>query len=670
MDFFEHQDKARKKTGQLIALFCLGLLATLVAVNLIGFVAFWLVTTPEVSTVSMPIPNFANPDSSSALEFTLSETGFANTFQRWWQSNLNWQISVGVLVVVFMGTVFRFLELRSGGRKVAEWAGATPVSKLKKDQDVTTYINVSEEMAIAAGMPIPELYVMDREQGINAFVAGYHVDQAVMVVTRGALNRLSRDQLQGVIGHEYSHILNGDMRLNIRLMASLGGLILLGQVGRFFLESSLYSGRRSRDDNKAQIAFIGVGAALMLVGYIGVLVGRMIKAAVSRQREYLADASSVQFTRNPDGIAGALYEIQKASDGSLLNHKHAEDMSHFCFGESVALSQKLSTHPPIPDRIKRIDATFIARSRAKRRKEETAQQSISRSAPDVFEATMAAASFATMVGQVTPDHVQYARKMHQHIPEQVKIWIHQSTGARSYIYCQILLGSEGKRQAILNDIKQLDPEVVDTLQKMWPFARDMDEQLRLPILEMSIPILKRMSEQEQLVFIDRLEQLVALDGRVDFIEWVTLTLTKIRLAPGAGKQNKHLNSKIDGFKNELDTLFSALVELNPDTVRAEEMREQVCARYQIAYRPKTTLETVGFDTLSSALERLDNVSFMWRKNILQACADIVESNGQIAFREYEALRVVAECLACPLPPLVMEVSDSTSVELGAIDYNL
>ncbi|MDN3648805.1 M48 family metallopeptidase [Reinekea marina] len=669
MDFFEHQDKARKKTGQLVLLFCLGLLATLVAVNLVGFVAFWLITSPDVNVMSVTLPNVMNQPTPAQVNLTVSESGFGQAFQRWWQSNLNWQVSVGVLVVVLMGTVFRFLELQGGGRKVAEWAGATPVSKLAKDDDVTTYVNVSEEMAIAAGMPIPELYVMENEQGINAFVAGYQVDQAVMVVTKGALTQLTRDQLQGVIGHEYSHILNGDMRLNIRLMASLGGLILLGQVGRFFLESSLYSGR-SRDNSKSQIAFIGVGAALMLVGYIGVLVGRMIKAAVSRQREYLADASSVQFTRNPDGIAGALYEIQKATDGSLLNHKHAEDMSHFCFGESVSLSQKLSTHPPIPDRIKRIDATFFARYRAKRRKEETAQESISRSAPDVFESTMAAASFATMVGQVTPDHVEYARNMHRHIPEQVKIWVHQSTGARSYIYCQVLLGSQGKQQAILNEIKQLDPEVVDTLQKMWPFARDMDEQLRLPLLEMSMPVLKRMTEQEQLVFIDRLEQLVTLDGRVDFVEWVTLSLTKLRLMPGSAKQHKHLSSKIDGYKTELDVLFRALVELNPNKEKAEQMRERVCARYQINYQQKELVEPIGFDTVAVALDKLDNVSFMWRKNILQACADIVESNGQIAFREYEALRVLAECLACPLPPLVMELSDVSSVELGAIEYKV
>ncbi|MBU2862583.1 M48 family metallopeptidase [Reinekea forsetii] len=669
MDFFEHQDKARKKTGQLVLLFCLGLLATLVAVNLVGFVAFWLITSPDVNVMSVTLPNVMNQPTPAQVNLTVSESGFGQAFQRWWQSNLNWQVSVGVLVVVLMGTVFRFLELQGGGRKVAEWAGATPVSKLAKDDDVTTYVNVSEEMAIAAGMPIPELYVMEYEQGINAFVAGYQVDQAVMVVTKGALTQLTRDQLQGVIGHEYSHILNGDMRLNIRLMASLGGLILLGQVGRFFLESSLYSGR-SRDNNKSQIAFIGVGAALMLVGYIGVLVGRMIKAAVSRQREYLADASSVQFTRNPDGIAGALYEIQKATDGSLLNHKHAEDMSHFCFGESVSLSEKLSTHPPIPDRIKRIDATFFARYRAKRRKEETAQESISRSAPDVFEATMAAASFATMVGQVTPDHVEYARNMHRHIPEQVKIWVHQSTGARSYIYCQVLLGSQGKQQAILNEIKQLDPEVVDTLQKMWPFARDMDEQLRLPLLEMSMPVLKRMTEQEQLVFIDRLEQLVTLDGRVDFVEWVTLSLTKLRLMPGSAKQHKHLSSKIDGYKTELDVLFRALVELNPNKEKAEQMRERVCARYQINYQQKELVEPIGFDTVAGALDKLDNVSFMWRKNILQACADIVESNGQIAFREYEALRVLAECLACPLPPLVMELSDVSTVELGAIEYKV
>lgn len=668
MDFFEHQDKARKKTGQLILLFSAGLFATLAAVNLISFFAYWYFSSPEVSSFSVSVPNVLSPGSSSAFNMDVEQTGFVNAFERWWTSNLNWQVSVGVLAVVFMGTLFRYLELLGGGRKVAQWSGAVSVADFSKDANVQMYINVSEEMAIAAGMPVPELYIMEHEQGINAFVAGYRVDQAVMVVTRGALNQLSRDQLQGVIGHEYSHILNGDMRLNIRLMAALGGLILLGQVGRFFLESTFYSGRRSRDDNKFQIVFIGVGAALMLVGYIGVLAGRMIKAAVSRQREFLADASSVQFTRNPDGIAGALYEIQQSTEGSHLGHSHAEDMSHFCFGESVGLSQKLSTHPPLNERIKRVNPTFLVKNKAKRRKTETPEQSVSRSAPDVFETTMAAASFSAMVGQVTPDHVVYAQKLYKHIPEQIKMWVHQSVGARSYIYCQILLGSDGQRQAILNEVKVLDSEVVDTLQKMWPFTKQMDEQLRLPILEMSIPTLKRMTEQERVVFIDRLAQLVDLDGRVDFVEWVTLTLTRLRLTSQKNKSQQQLSNKIDQFKGDLDVIFSALVEINPDKAKAEKMRENVYGRFQIDYKPNATLEEVGYDKVTKALTNLESISFMWRKSILQACADIVESNGKIAFREYEALRVLGECFDCPVPPLVMEIAEKQSKNLEPIEY--
>ncbi|MFQ3232271.1 MAG: Zn-dependent protease with chaperone function, partial [Reinekea sp.] len=655
MDFFEHQDKARKKTGQLVLLFSMGLLATLASVNLISFLAYWYFTSPDVSSFSVTVPSVLSPDTTSAFNMEIEQTGFANAFGRWWQSNLNWQVSVGVLAVVFMGTLFRYLELLGGGRKVAEWSGATSVAKFSKDPAVKTYINVSEEMAIAAGMPVPELYVMDKEQGINAFVAGYRVDQAVMVVTRGALYQLSRDQLQGVIGHEYSHILNGDMRLNIRLMAALGGLVLLGQVGRFFLESTFYSGRRSKDDNKLQIVFIGAGIALMLVGYIGVLVGRMIKAAVSRQREFLADASSVQFTRNPDGIAGALFEIKESTEGSLLGHQHAEDMSHFCFGESVSLSQKLSTHPPLSERIKRVNPNFLVKNKAKRRQTESAEQSVGRSAPNVFEATMAAASFSAMVGQVTPDHVEYAQTLYKHIPEQIKMWVHQSAGARSYLYCQILLGNDHQRQGILNEIKSLDPEVVDTLQKMWPFTKQMDEQLRLPILEMAIPSLKRMTEQERVVFVDRLEQLANLDGRIDFVEWVTLTLTKLRLKTQKPKPQQRLSSKIDQFKSDLDIVFTALVELNPDKEKAERMRESVYSRFQMEYQANSTLEEVGYDKVAKALANLESISFMWRKTILQACADIVESNGRIAFREYEALRVLGECFDCPIPPLVMEV---------------
>lgn len=678
MDFFENQDRARKKTVQLIFLFTLGLVATLVAVNLVCFVIYWVVYSPETIASHIPSENLPsvlrsiNPDGYTA---EYSESGFVVAWKSWWGSNLNWQISWGILAAVVIGTVFRFIELAGGGKRVAQWAGATPIDLSTNKPEYRQLINVCEEMAIAAGMPVPELFVMEREQGINAFVAGYKINQSVLVVTKGALEHLSRDQLQGVVGHEYSHILNGDMRLNVRLMAFLAGLVMIGQIGRFLFHSGLGSGHRrsyssrSRDDGKAAIVFLGAGVMFIIIGYIGVLVGRMIKAAVSRQREFLADASSVQFTRNPDGIAGALYEIKSRAEGSQLAHKHAEDMSHFCFGETVALSDRLATHPPILERIKRVNPNFVAKERTRRRQSESADDSVARSAPDSFNNIIMAAGVTALAGHVTPDQVHYAQKLYKHIPEQVKIWVHQSEGAKAFIYGQVMLGNDELKQSVLDEIKSRDPNVMTSLKNIWPYCKKMDEQLRQPVLELALATLKRLPESERLIFLDRLEYLVNLDGRVDFIEWVTLTLTKMRLQQKQDKGFESLKPVVPSQLDNLSDLFRILVEQSRDVVAAENMYKSVCERFGIEYQPNKSLKEVGFDKLSLAIQSLESVSFMQRKTVLQACADIIQSDGEINFKEYEVLRILAECLESPMPLLVMTGADDIDERDIPIPFN-
>jgi hypothetical protein len=384
----------------------------------------------------------------------------------------------------------------------------------------------------------------------------------------------------------------------------------------------------------------------------------MIKAAVARQREFLADASSVQFTRNPDGIAGALYEIKSRAEGSQLAHKHAEDMSHFCFGETVALSDRLATHPPIMERIKRINPNFIAKERVRRRQTESVDTSVARSAPDSFNNIIMAAGVTAMAGQVSPDQVAYAQRLYKHIPEQIKIWVHQSEGAKAFIYGQVMLGNDELKQSVLDEIKSRDPKVMPSLKNVWPYCKKMDEQLRQPVLEIALATLKRLPESELVIFLDRLEFLVQLDGRVDFIEWVTLTLTKMRLQQQDDKGFGNLGSTIEPHRASLSDLFRILVGQSRDVVAAEQMYKVVCERFGIEYQPNKTLKEIGFDQLSAALNALDTVNFTLRKGVLQACADIIQSDGEINFKEYEVLRIIAECLECPMPVLVLGGTES------------
>ena len=321
MTFFEHQRRARRKTGLLIFYFLLAVTLIVAAINI---AAYWL--------------------AKLSGEIEVNAAGWmAEPYWRW--------ITLGVLAVILFGSLRTFWQTRGGGRALAEWVGARRVDSASPTETEQRLIHVVEEMAIASGTPVPMLYVMDDEPAINAFVAGFKPTESVLVVTQGALEILSRDELQGVVGHEYSHILNGDTRINLRLLGILGGILAIGQLGRALLRSG--SGRsRSRGRSDSGVAAIGV--ALFAIGYVGLFFGRLIQAAISRQREFLADASSVQFTRNPAGIAGALWRIGEAGAGSRLRSAHADDLGHFCFGQAVKLylsswlATPVSYPPPIP----------------------------------------------------------------------------------------------------------------------------------------------------------------------------------------------------------------------------------------------------------------------------------------------------------------------------------
>ncbi|HVE16916.1 MAG TPA: M48 family metallopeptidase, partial [Chthoniobacterales bacterium] len=327
MDFFESQARAHRKTKWLIVYFVLAVLGIIVTLHVAAAFAF-----------REPLTDW----------------------------RMLGMISGGVIVVVTLGSLYRIAELSQGGGVVAQMLGGRQLAPHPTDLREQQLRNVVEEMALASGVPVPDIYVLDEEQAINAFAAGNTPGDAVVAVTRGTLEQLNRDQLQGVIAHEFSHILNGDMRLNVRLIGVLTGILLLAMIGRIVFEISARTGGSVRSsDNKngnAQLPLFLIGAGIWLIGSIGVFFAKLIKAAVSRQREFLADASAVQFTRNPDGIAGALYKIGQA--GSKLESPRADEASHMFFGNGLGESFMglFATHPPIVERIQAIDPSFQPRA--------------------------------------------------------------------------------------------------------------------------------------------------------------------------------------------------------------------------------------------------------------------------------------------------------------------
>src|SRR5487761_2174898 len=329
MNFFEQQDAARRHTMRLVVLFLLAVVAIVVAVNFVAALA---------------CVGIAANTATGGARLNAPASFYAI-------------VTLATLALIAGGSLAQIAGLAGGGAALARMMGARQIATQSGDPAERRLLDVVEEMAIASGIAVPQVFVMDDEQSINAFAAGYSPDQAAVVVTRGTLEHLNRDELQGVIGHEFSHVLNGDMRLNLRLMGVLGGILLLTTLGRMLAYSS------SRRDSKGA-AFVLLGFGLIVIGYIGVFFGRLIQASVSRQREFLADASSVQFTRNPDGIGGALAKIGQS--GSRVDHPRAAEANHLFFGEAIAsdfadvFPDLMATHPPVGERLKRIYGHTVA----------------------------------------------------------------------------------------------------------------------------------------------------------------------------------------------------------------------------------------------------------------------------------------------------------------------
>ena len=330
MNFFESQDRVRKNTLLLVGLFVLAVVVLILMANLLIMIVFGFIDSEQLRSGST---FFAKMD---------------------WKTFAT--VGAGVGVVVAGGSFYKMIALSAGGKVVAESLGGRLIPRNTENPNQRKLLNVVEEMAIASGTPAPPVYLLTGENGINAFAAGFSSRDAVLGITQGAVDHLSREQLQGVVAHEFSHIFNGDMRLNIRLMGALNGILVLGILGYYLLRSASFSGRRRGKDSGAA-AMLALAIGLMVIGFAGTFFGGLIKAAVSRQREFMADASAVQFTRNPSGIAGALKRIGGLEFGSKLDNPGAAEVSHAFFAQGVSgFMQWLSaTHPPLRERILRID---------------------------------------------------------------------------------------------------------------------------------------------------------------------------------------------------------------------------------------------------------------------------------------------------------------------------
>jgi Zn-dependent protease with chaperone function len=652
MDFFERQEKARKKTKLLVFYFVIAVAALIVAVYFASLVIFTGAQSHYHRFGEQP-------------QFAL------------WNPQLFLGVAVGVLAVVFIGSSYKTMALSAGGSAVSEMMGARLVNPNATDPDERKLLNVVEEMAIASGVPAPQVYVMDEEDGINAFAAGHKPGDATITVTRGCMKILSRDELQGVIGHEFSHILNGDMRLNLRLMGIIFGILCLAIIGRVLLQTAR-GGGRGRGQNPLPL----LGLVLLLIGYIGVFFGRLIQAAVSRQREFLADASSVQFTRNPGGITGALKKIGGLGEtGSRLGHAHAEELSHMFFGNGVSkpFIGLLETHPPLEERIRVFDPNFDGKFPYVRYDErdqppEKIPQMKRQPMPNLFGTVLGGAILASgdaekppairshsimpSLGTPTPLHLKYAEQLRDSLPESIKATAREPLDAVALVYTMLLSSDEATRTTQLTELaKRVEPVVCQKTVALYPDVSAAATHARLPIVNLALGALRHLSAEQFGQFSQTLQWLVESDGKIELFEFVLQKIVLRNLAPQFSEVRPPVVQyyTLKPLLPDCAVVLSALANVgSSDTAEIQNAFNQGAPYLRAPDGDLTLLpcDQCGVNQVDAALNRLVQAVPIIKKNLLEACIHTVGADGVIQESEAELLRAVADTLDCPMPPFV------------------
>ena len=651
MDFFEHQDKARKNTKVLVVYFVFAVACIIASVYLASLLIFY-------GSLSQQHPGAPTP------ELVL------------WDPILFFYVVLGTLGVVAIGSLYKTAALAKGGSAVAEALGGRLLNSNTTHPDERKLRNVIEEMAIASGVPVPKIYVLDNEKGINAFAAGHAPDDAAIGVTRGCLTLLNRDELQGVIGHEFSHILNGDMRLNLRIMGVIFGIICLSVIGRVLIYSR---GRGSRGKNPLML----LGLALIVIGAIGVFFGRLIQAALSRQREFLGDASAVQFTRNPAGLSGALQKIGAA--GSRIESAHAGEASHMFFenGMGKPFFEALATHPPLAERIRAIDPGWDGNFKdavpavgAEKPHKAVKPQSSRLPFPPIPGMSGAggggagiAADVVQMgavlpyLGKPTPLHLRYAEELRKSLPEKVQSAAHDPLDATALIYALLLSRDDAMRAKQLSELAiRAAPGVGEAAAALWPEAAAVASRTRLPLVNLALPALRQLRPDEFEQFSQALQWLIESDGQIKIFEFVLQKIVRRHLASHSGDsrpasiQYRTLKPLMRDCSVVLSALATAGSANSGEVNKA--FRTGVPHLQAKSDGPQLLpREECGLKQLDSALDRLALAAPQIKKNVIEACVQVVGADGVIKEREAELLRAIAETLDCPIPPFV-EIAES------------
>ena len=574
-------------------------------------------------------------------------------------------LTLGTLALIGSATLFRTASLRTGGAAVAHQFGATAVPEDTTDFNLRRLRNVIEEIAIASGVPVPQIFVLEDEEAINAFAAGYTSSDAAITVTRGALNRLNRDELQGVIAHEFSHVLNGDMRLNIRLIGLLFGILVLAIIGKKILQNGRFG--RSRDS----VPIIGIAIGLLVIGYVGLFFGRMIKAGVSRQRETLADASAVQFTRQTRGIAGALKKLAGLPEGSRLASPETEEVSHMLFGEGMSLSRMMATHPPLLERIQALEPGFKSHALQALSAQWTLQPPVGLDEDIALgldggdtgalpglrkKLSITPPGVIAQVGAPESGDYRRAGSINDSIPESLL------AAARHHDdVIPMLLGLLHAAPGTVRDAQQYELRArtdVRTAEQALDYAERMTElnpMLRLPLASLAFPLLRRRPRPELQQFMDTVYALVHADGEVDLFEYCLGRLLRTQVAEALDPSRAWVpgNLRLANASAAVTSLLAIVAQAGHDQP-ADAQRafiaglSRVFPRLNAAYAPASDM----LGTLDELWPRLDALEPMGKELLIEGLVAAISHDGQVTVAESELLRTVCASLHCPLPPML------------------
>ncbi|EGG94834.1 Zn-dependent protease with chaperone function [gamma proteobacterium IMCC1989] len=664
MNFFEHQHSAKKKTTLLVFLLVIAV-CCLIAITILAITIFLY---------------FFQSHTTSLQAYQTYTTSLSSHFFHIISSDIFLWVITGVVSVVGIGSLYKLTKLSQGGKYVAESLGGRLLHPNSQDPAEKKILNVVEEMAIASGNPVPSVYLL-ADNSINAFAAGLSRRDAVIGVTQGCIELLNRDELQGVMAHEFSHIHNGDMRLNMRLIACLHGILVIGLIGSFIIRgSSGYGYSRRRNKNRGQQMILGL--ALVVIGYSGTFFGNIIKAAVSRQREFLADASAVQFTRNSLGISNALKKIGASNYGSTIHQANASEFSHLFFGEGIKnkFSSLMATHPPLDDRIRRveprwngqypsinstsIDSTSIdstPKTQYNPDSNNTADNNVATNnsavnyvatpTPNISNPRLAQTKDSIIdkaidtAGEPSDVTLLISKELIKKIPRRIMTAAHEPFSARALIYCLLIDQDTRIQQQQLKRLqKDATPESYAEVRLLLDDIHRLEKHYRLLLIDLSVPALKLLSAPQYRTFKKNLAQLIKADKAVSLFEWCLYRIVTHTVEVKSHKENRSLRQ----CQQSIEILLSAVVHHgeNPQPNQAFVSGKKILELDNIAL-----LDGYSFKAVDNALNELSQLKPLRKPILLRAIMACINYDGKVNTQEAELFRAIADTLNCPIPPL-------------------